>query len=71
MQSALSDLASVFADPGAPAAAATLDRLRARWPQFAPAEREALTPLARLAAERVQAARAPAPARPSGGSDDD
>jgi RecQ family ATP-dependent DNA helicase len=71
VQSALSDLASVFADPGAPAAAATLERLRARWSDFAPAERAALTPLARLAAERVEAARAPAPGLASGGSDDD
>jgi RecQ family ATP-dependent DNA helicase len=55
VQRALASLASVFADPRAPAAAAALDELRARWPALEPAEREALTPLARLAAERVHA----------------
>ena len=33
-----------------------LDELRARWHELAPEEREALTPLAKLAAERVKAA---------------
>ncbi len=60
VQRALTLLASVFADPGAPGAGAALDELRARWSVFAPEEREALTPLARLAAARVKAA-APAP----------
>ncbi|MEA2269391.1 MAG: ATP-dependent helicase RecQ [Solirubrobacteraceae bacterium] len=70
MQRALSALASVFADPGAPAAQATLDELRARWPQLTPPEREALTPVARLAAERVRAARAPAPVAAADPEDD-
>ncbi len=56
VERALSDLAAIFADPGAPAAAAKLAALRARWPQLAPPEREALTPIARLAAQRVEAA---------------
>jgi RecQ family ATP-dependent DNA helicase len=53
---ALTLLASVFADPSAPGAAVALDDVRAQWPRLAPAERDALTPLARLAAERVEAA---------------
>jgi ATP-dependent DNA helicase RecQ len=57
VQRALACLSSVLADPAAPGAAAALDALRARWPALEPAEREALTPLARLAAERVRAAR--------------
>ncbi|MDQ3631635.1 MAG: ATP-dependent DNA helicase, partial [Actinomycetota bacterium] len=60
MQRALTQLASVLADPGPPGAAAALDALRARWSAFSPEEREALTPLARLAAARVKAASAPA-----------
>jgi hypothetical protein len=51
---ALELLAAVFANPakGGP----LLDDLRARWPELAPDERAALTPLAQLAAERVKAA---------------
>ena len=64
MQRALAALASVFADPGAPGAAAALDQLRARWTEIAPEERDALTPVARLAAERVRAAASAAPAAP-------
>jgi ATP-dependent DNA helicase RecQ len=56
VQRALASLASVFADPGAPGAPAVLDALRARWAQLEPAEREALAPVARLAAERVRTA---------------
>jgi ATP-dependent DNA helicase RecQ len=51
---ALDLLSSVFANPGTGAAA--LDELRARWHELAPEERTALTPLAKLAAERVKAA---------------
>ncbi len=51
-------LASVFADPGAPAAPGTLDEARALWPALQPDERAALTPLAKLAAQRVRAATA-------------
>jgi RecQ family ATP-dependent DNA helicase len=69
VQHALAVLASVFADPGAPASATALDELRARWGQLAHAEREALTPIARLAAERVRAA-APAPRQPTDPDDD-
>jgi ATP-dependent DNA helicase RecQ len=61
VQSALSLLASVLADPGASGAGEELARLRAGWHELAPEEREALTPLARLAAARVRAAAAPAP----------
>ena len=60
MQRALDDLATVFADPGAPGAATALAALRARWAQLAPAERDALTPIAKLAAQRVEAAASPA-----------
>ncbi|MEJ7797929.1 MAG: ATP-dependent DNA helicase RecQ [Solirubrobacteraceae bacterium] len=56
MQRALVVLASVFADPAAPGAAAVLDDLRARWPQLSQDERGALTSIARLAAQRVRAA---------------
>jgi ATP-dependent DNA helicase RecQ len=54
MKQALDLLSQVFADPasGAP----KLDELRARWHEFDPAERIALTPIAKLAAERVKAA---------------
>jgi RecQ family ATP-dependent DNA helicase len=56
---ALSVLSRVFADPAAPTAAAALAELRGRWTQLDPGEREALTPIARLAAQRVEAAAAP------------
>ena len=59
VQRALSSLASVFADPAAPSASAALDALRARWRELSAPEQEALTPVARLAAERVQVAREP------------
>ena len=68
MQHALSVLARVFADPAAPTAASALAELRARWTQFTPAERDALTPIAKLAAQRVEAA---AQAQPSGDAEDD
>src|SRR4051794_10829241 len=55
MHRALSVLATVFADPSAPEAGARLDELRARWHEFTADERAALTPVARLAAERVRA----------------
>jgi ATP-dependent DNA helicase RecQ len=61
VQRALAALAAVFAAPGAPGAAAALDELRGRWHELDAAEREALTPLARLAAERVKAAPQPEP----------
>ena len=62
MLPALQTLTAVFADPAGDGAARALDALRARWSDLAPAERDALTPLARLAAERVRAARqAPTP----------
>jgi ATP-dependent DNA helicase RecQ len=54
VQRALTLLRSVFAEPGAPDAAAALDALRERWGALRPDEREALTPLARLAAARVR-----------------
>jgi RecQ family ATP-dependent DNA helicase len=66
---ALASLSSVFADPGAPGASAALDELRARWTELAPGEREALTPLARLAAERIRSAASSPPVRND--SDDD
>jgi len=63
MQRALRSLQTVFADPAAPAAAAALAELRARWRELGEEERAALTPLAKLAAERIRAAReAPPPA---------
>ena len=62
MHHALSTLASVLADPAAPGAAAALDDVRAGWGTLAPEERAALTPLARLAADRVRAATSPPPA---------
>ena len=68
MQRALDVLASVFADPAAPGAATALAELRARWAHLDPAEREALTPVAKLAAQRVEAAARPAP---SADPDDD
>ncbi len=60
---ALTRIAAVFADPAAPGAAAELDAVRARWKRLDRAERDALTPLARLAAERI--ATAEAAVRPS------
>jgi len=62
MQRALSLLASVFADPGSPSAGAALAELRAGWGRLAPAERDALTPIAKLAAQRFEAAEQPAAA---------
>ena len=59
MNRALTLLAGVFADPANGAAA--LAELRARWREFSVEEREALTPLAKLAAERVAAAPAEDP----------
>src|SRR6478609_732093 len=56
MQRALASLQTVFADPAAPGAAAALAELRARWRELGEQERTALTPLARLAAERIRAA---------------
>jgi ATP-dependent DNA helicase RecQ len=70
VQRALTLLASVFADPGAAGAPAALDALRAEWGGLRADERDALTPLARLAADRVRAAAANA-AREAGGSADD
>ncbi|MDO8212734.1 ATP-dependent DNA helicase RecQ [Conexibacter sp. CPCC 206217] len=67
MLRALRSLTAVLADPAAPAADAELQRVRAEWSALAPEEREALTPLARLAAARVRAA---AP-RPRPADDDD
>lgn len=58
MHDALTRIAAVFADPAAPTASSRLDAVRARWKELDPAERAALTPLARLAAERVAAAEA-------------
>jgi len=69
VQRALAQLASVLADPAAPGAAVVLDALRARWSAFGPEEREALTPLARLAAARVKAAAARVP--PESADDDE
>jgi RecQ family ATP-dependent DNA helicase len=62
VQRALASLSTVLADPGASGAGEELARLRARWHELAPEEREALTPLARLAAARARAAAKPAPA---------
>lgn len=63
MHDALIRIAAVLADPAAPGAAAELDAIRVRWKALAAEERAALTPLAKLAAERVAAAEAEA--RPS------
>jgi len=71
MQQMLTLLADVFAAPGAPAAAAALSDLRACWPQLTPEERAALTPIARLAAERVAAAAAASPAPRSTADEDE
>jgi ATP-dependent DNA helicase RecQ len=67
MQRALAILASVFADPGSPTAAAALAELRAGWTLLAPDERDAVTPIAKLAAQRVQQAAT----QPAAASDDD
>jgi ATP-dependent DNA helicase RecQ len=71
VQRALATLASVLDQPGSPDAEPALAALRSRWAGFAPEEREALTPLARLAADRVRRAAAarvvPAPADKDGG----
>ncbi|MDR9370142.1 ATP-dependent DNA helicase RecQ, partial [Conexibacter sp. JD483] len=61
MQRALSSLQTVFADPAAPGAAPALAELRARWRELGEQERTALTPLAKLAAERIRAAQPPSP----------
>jgi ATP-dependent DNA helicase RecQ len=55
VQRALAILASVLADSGAPGADRLLDEARALWPGLARDERAALAPLAKLAADRVQA----------------
>jgi RecQ family ATP-dependent DNA helicase len=57
---ALATLSQIFADPGASGASTALDGLRARWNELTPGEREALTPLAKLAAERIRSAAAAA-----------
>ena len=62
MHAALLTLASVLQQPGSPDAEPALAALRSRWASFAPEERDALTPLARLAAARVRAAQAAAAA---------
>jgi ATP-dependent DNA helicase RecQ len=51
---ALDLLSAVFANPAA--GGPLLDELRGRWHELAPEERAALTPLAKLAADRVKAA---------------
>ena len=55
MQRALADLASMLADPAGPGAPGALEALRSRWASLPAEERTALTPLARLAAERIAA----------------
>lgn len=72
MNEALSLLADVFDDPVNNAWA--LAELRAQWRDLAPDEREALTPLAKLAAKRIEEAKdAPPPpeaaARPATDAD--
>ena len=67
MREALLQLAAVFGDPGASSAPDALEVLRRRWSQLTPGERAALTPLAKLAAERVEEART----RPSAVTDAD
>jgi len=67
---ALQTLTAVFANPAGADAMRALDALRGRWSELAPAERDALTPLAKLAAERVRAAaKAPKPAASSDGDE--
>ena len=58
MNEAHSLLADVFDDPINKAWA--LDELRAQWRDHAPEERDALTPLAKLAAQRIAEAKAAA-----------
>lgn len=58
MHDALTQLAAVFADPGAADAPKVLERLRKRWRSLNADERAALAPLAKLAADRVAAAEA-------------
>ena len=65
MNEALSLLADVFDDPINNAWA--LDELRAQWRDLEPDERDALTPLAKLAAQRIAAAKAAGPAEPAVG----
>jgi ATP-dependent DNA helicase RecQ len=60
MNEALSLLADVFDDPVNNAWA--LDELRGQWRDLLPEEREALTPLAKLAAQRIAAAKEAPPA---------
>ena len=60
MNEALSLLADVFDDPINNAWA--LDELRAQWRDLADEERDALTPLAKLAAQRIAEAKAAPPA---------
>ncbi|MCW2953400.1 MAG: ATP-dependent helicase, RecQ family [Conexibacter sp.] len=69
MQRALELLASVFAAPAAGDAGAALAALRSRWPELSAAERAALTPVAKLAAERVEAAAARPAVAPPGDDD--
>jgi len=59
MNEALSLLADAFDDPIN--AGYALEQLRAHWRELAPDERAALTPLAQLAAKRVEEAKAAAP----------
>ncbi len=65
MKDALANLAAVFADPAAPTAPEALEQVRRGWTTLGPEERAALTPLAKLAAARVEAARAPTPSSTS------
>ncbi|WP_210495367.1 ATP-dependent DNA helicase RecQ [Patulibacter sp. SYSU D01012] len=58
MHDALTRLAAVFADPGAPGASDELQAVRSRWKALSAEERAALTPVAKLAAERIAAAEA-------------
>jgi ATP-dependent DNA helicase RecQ len=59
MNEALSLLADVFDDPINNAWA--LDELRGQWRDLAPEEKDALTPLAKLAAQRIAEAKAAPP----------
>ncbi|MBE2317484.1 hypothetical protein DVA67_015985 [Solirubrobacter sp. CPCC 204708] len=63
MNEALSLLADVFDDPINNAWA--LEELRGQWRDLEPEEREALTPLAKLAAQRVAAAKEAPPSEPA------
>jgi len=71
VQRALALLTDVFADPAAPGAPAALADLRARWPQLGAEARVALTPIARLAAERVAAAAVASPPQRSTADEDE